>query len=310
MRLPVNYAAAPLVLLALLSACGGGSARPDSVPLADVTGPSADYPMVLGESFTIGTTTYTPSDRMNYDAVGYAAIGSEGGMAISAAHKTLPLPSYVEVTALDTGKTILVRVERRGPMSNALLLELSPGAAAQLGLSGNPRAPIRARRVNPPEAERALLRAGQAVPARMDTPRSLLTALIRKLDTQEGRVPTVAASSPVATPTSTPAPTPAPRPGRRPPVATPTPKPTTAPAPASTPAVVAPASGKFAVQVAAFSVRERADVVAKKLGAQVVQSGQLWRVRMGPFATQADAQAALAKAKAAGYSDARIQRTD
>ncbi len=314
MRLPVNYAAAPLVLLALLSACGGGDARPASALPADATGPSADFPMVLGAPFTIGSTTHTPADKMNYDAVGYAATGSEGGTAITAAHKTMPLPSYVEVTALDTGKTILVRVERRGPMSNALLLELSPGAAAQLGIAGSPRAPVRARRVNPPEAERFLLRSGQAAPARMDTPRSLLAALVRKLDMQEGRTSPVATPTPAAAPSPAPSPTPGPRPGRKPPVAVPAPKPTTTPSPAPTPkptpTVTAPISGKLAVQVAAFSTRDRADAAAKKLGGQVVQSGKLWRVRMGPFATQAEAQAALAKAKAAGYSDARIQRTD
>jgi rare lipoprotein A len=307
MRLPVNYSAAPLVLLALLSACGGG-AQPDSAPLADRVGPGADFPMVLGESFNIDSTTYTPVDRMNYDAVGYAATGSEGGTTVTVAHKTMPLPSYLEVTALDTGKTILVRVERRGPMSNALLLELSPGAAAQLGVSGNPRAPVRARRVNPPEVERAMLRTGQAAPARMDTPRSLLTALIRKLEAQDGGPRPVATPPPIATPT--PAPTPAPRPVRRPPVATPTPRPVATPSPAPSPAATTPVTGKLAIQVAVFSTRERADAAAKKLGAQVIQSGKLWRVRMGPFATQAEAQAALAKAKAAGYSDARIQRTD
>jgi rare lipoprotein A len=308
MRLPVNYAAAPLMVLALLSACGGGSPRAGSVPLPETSGPGADFPMVLGEPFTIGSTSYTPVDRMNYDAVGYAATGSEGGTTVTVAHKTMPLPSYLEVTALDTGKTILVRVERRGPMSNALLLELSPGAAAQLGVSGNPRAPVRARRVNPPEVERAMLRTGQAAPARMDTPRSLLTALVRKLETQDGGPRAVALPTPVATPT--PSPTPTPRPVRRPPVAVPTPKPVATPTPAPRPAVGAPVTGQFAVQVAAFSARDRADAAAKKLGAQVVQSGQVWRVRMGPFATQAEAQAALAKAKAAGYSDARIQRTD
>ena len=305
MRLPVKPVAS-LALITLLAACGGG-ALADSAPVAPLTGPGADYPMVLGAPFTVDGVTYTPNDRMNYDAVGYAALSSEGGASVSAAHRTMPLPSYLEVTALDTGKTILVRVERRGPMSGSRLVELSPGAAAQLGIAGQSRAAVRVRRVNPPEADRAILRSGQAAPARMDTPKSLLAVLTRKLATQEGIIAPAAAPIPAATLSATPL-RPLPRPVRTRPV------PMATPSPAATPIPVSPtaarAEGKWAIQVAAFSTKDRADAVAAKLGGQVSPAGKLWRVRMGPFATQAEAQAALAKAKAAGYSDARIQRTD
>ncbi|HEX4848184.1 MAG TPA: SPOR domain-containing protein, partial [Novosphingobium sp.] len=82
-----------------------------------------------------------------------------------------------------------------------------------------------------------------------------------------------------------------------------------APAPAPKPAA-APAKGQFFVQVGAFSSKANADAAAKKAGGSVVQAGNVWRVRTGPFATETDARAALAKAKSAGYSDARIQRAD
>lgn len=304
MRLPVNRFA-QVALISLLSACGG-SAVADSVPAIATTGPAADYPMVIGEPFVIDGVTHTPNDRLNYDAVGYAALGSDGGSSVSVAHRTMPLPSYLEVTALDSGKTILVRVERRGPMTNARLVELSPGAATQLGLGGNPRAPVRVRRVNPPEAERALLRGGVTAPARMDTPKSLLAVLTRKLEQQDG----------VATPPTLVAPPVPSKPAVKPAVRAPRPVPVPRPAPVSAapapkPDVIAPAAqGQLAVQVAAFSTRARAVAIAHKLGAQVVQSGNVWRVRMGPFASQSEAQAALAKAKAGGYRDARIQRAD
>ncbi len=64
------------------------------------------------------------------------------------------------------------------------------------------------------------------------------------------------------------------------------------------------------VQVGMFSVEANARKAAKQLGAQATQSGKFWRVRMGPFANGAQAAAALEKARAAGYSDARIQRAD
>src|SRR3546814_13875405 len=82
-------------------------------------------------------------------------------------HKTLPLPSYVEVTALDTGRTILVRVNDRGPMVTDRLIGLSRGAAEQLGIADGVTA-VRVRRTNPPAAERRLLRAGEPVRERID----------------------------------------------------------------------------------------------------------------------------------------------
>lgn len=304
MRSPVNHALS-LVLIAAIAGGAGAYARSRPAP-PPVNGPAADYPVVLGDPFQIGGTTWTPDDRLNYDAVGYAAIGVDGGEKISAAHKTLPLPSYVEVTSLTSGRTILVRVERRGPMDNERLIELSPGAAAQLGLADSARPAVRVRRVNPPEQERALLRAGQRAPERMETPKGLLDALNRKLNAGAG----VLSPKPVATPATTPKPAPIQRPAP-----TPKPKPIAAPAPAPLPTSTAAASrpaaqGAFVVQVAAFSTQARAQGIAGKLGGRISAAGRVWRVRLGPFASQAQAQAALGKAKAAGYSDARIQRAD
>jgi len=64
------------------------------------------------------------------------------------------------------------------------------------------------------------------------------------------------------------------------------------------------------VQAATFGSRARADAAARTLGGKITPAGQLFRVRVGPFATQAEADAALAKVKRAGYGDARIQHTD
>lgn len=270
------------------------------VPAPPGNGPAADYPMVIGEPFSVDGTTYTPADRLNSDEVGYAAVAEAGGAGVSAAHKTLPLPSYAEVTALDSGKTILVRLERRGPMSNDLLVELSPGAAAQLGIAATAKTPVRVRRVNPPEQERALLRAGGQAPARMDTPPGLRAVLLRKLSVPVS-APT-ATSAPVAAAASEPAPMPmASEPARSaPPAAQPAPEP--APKPA--------AAGTLAVQVASFASEANARKVAGQLGGKVAKAGKFWLTRLGPFATRGEAQAALAKAKAAGYSDARILRAD
>ncbi len=320
---------AAMVLAAML---GSQVARADGpVP----NGPGADFPVVTGEPYAVGTVSYTPANAMNYDAVGYASIGADGAAGVSAAHHTLPLPSYVEVTSLDSGKTILVRVDQRGPMQATNLIELSPAAAAQLGLTGG-SAGVRVRRVNPPEAERAILRGGAAAPERMTTPKALLAVLARKLPGDgtvqlspgvplEKRMASVAGApaagpKPKARPFKSVAASPARSVGAdflAPPakaVAMPRPvKPASAalamadPAPA--PTMTKPGAGTMVVQAGAYAVKANAQAVAGKLGARLDAAGAVWRVRMGPFVNIADAEAALAKARAAGYT-ARIQRAE
>ncbi|GAA0278860.1 endolytic peptidoglycan transglycosylase RlpA [Alteraurantiacibacter aestuarii] len=156
-------------------------------------GPQADYPVVIGPAYMVDGKQFTPADVLNYDEVGYLAAGT--GEGITGAHHTLPVPSYVEVTSLETGRTILVRLEQRGPMDSRHLLSLSAPAMEQLQASAD--TPIRVRRVNPPETHRAVLRAGEAAPLRMDTPMGLVTVLRRRLP-EEGSASLRADHAPAA----------------------------------------------------------------------------------------------------------------
>jgi len=156
MKLPADRNIVKAAALCALVVGGVAVAAPPN-------GPAADYPVVVGAPYQAGGATFTPADTMNYDIVGYASAsaGDSAGEGVSAAHHTLPVPSYVEVTDLASGRTILVRITSRGPMDGANAIALSPAAMAQLGLvAGGPQVAVRVRRVNPPEAERALLRAG------------------------------------------------------------------------------------------------------------------------------------------------------
>lgn len=284
MRSPADgRTAAILAALTLaLAACGGSGNAPE-LASTPANGPQADYPVVLGASYDAAGRTYTPEDVLNYDEVGYLA--ADAGAGVTAAHHTLPLPSYVEVTSLDTGRTALIRVERRGPMDGGELLGLSNAALEQLGLAAG--AAVRVRRVNPLEEHRALLRAGQAAPLRMDTPMPLVEVLRRKLPTQSAPLPAAAlADEPIQV---------------GPAVAE---QQAAAPAPAQV--GQSAAEGGFVVQAAAFSTADRADRVAAALGGQVIRSGKFFRVRTGPFTTRGEAEASLAKVKASGYTDARI----
>ena len=303
---------------------------------ADVlTGPAADYPILLGDPYVIDGQTFTPVDTMNYDRVGYIAADGDGGGGVTGAHKTLPLPSYVEVTSLDTGRTILVRLERRGPMTTDRLLALSPGALAQLG--ANDGTPIRMRRVNPPEEHRAMLRQGQEAPLRMDTPASLVEVLKRRLpdtgsaslrdprqDAVSGRKPdtaTIAAIDPNAGL--------APSPSEDRSVATELngdkdsdrPEVVEGSKPAAQTAVEeiekpdlelpeASDGGRLVVQLGAFSVRANAERLAEEVGGFITPSGSLSLVRVGPFASREKAAQALAKLRSEGYRDALIQTAD
>ncbi|NLR70005.1 sporulation protein SsgA [Novosphingobium sp. ERN07] len=306
----------------LLAACGGANAavNPKVSGPSDAAqrGPAGDYPMVLGEPFVVDGVTYTPADTLNYDSVGYAHVA--GGDGISGAHRTLPLPSYVEVTSLETGRTILVRLTQRGPMTGGDLVSLSAGAWAQLGAPAGVRVPVRVRRVNPPEAERALLRSGASAPARMDTPTGLLSALRRKLGiaavaSQPAPETLPAAKTLPAAPVEKSPVKAAPLPPKPPPKV-PTPKVSSeakaAPVPVENPAEKAPvkvaptpAKGLF-VQVGAYSDKARAEAAAKAVGGVASPAGKLWRVRVGPHKDRGQADAALAKVRAAGYADARV----
>ena len=339
MRLPVKPALGLATLILLGSGALAAADDKDRPELAR-TGPAADYPLVIGEPFTIGTTVWTPNDQLNYDAVGMASVGEATLVGVSGAHKTLPLPSYVEVTSLNSGRTILVRLERRGPMVNSLLIELSPAAAQQLGMAPGASDPVRVRRVNPPEAERALLRQGEEAPLRMDTPQGLLNVLRKKLAEQSpllpppstpptppqvtsamlagGQSPSRPAPAPAPSVTVHTAPTPVPPPAK--PVENPpAPVPAAAPPAKASPAAIPvhrgtppaeAAKGAYVVQVGAFSAEANARKLAKTLGGFVVKPGQYWLVRIGPFSDRAKATPALEKARKAGYRDARIRLAD
>lgn len=323
MRYGIKLACAmPLVALAACSMNGqnGLGEATDAASAASAYQSVPDEPVIIGAPFKVGATVYTPQDVPAYDEVGYAGYGEAGSAgrdtangeafnpaAATAAHKTLPIPSYVEVTALDTGRTILVRINDRGPLVNDRLIDLSSGAARQLGIDGQAVTGVRVRRVNPPEQERAVLRQGLTAAERIETPVPLLKVLrdkLAKLPKPAGAVrPAVkVAGAPVSARNETMSEAD----GRFIREAAYT-------SSVVRPAVTKPAvrnDGYFVVQVAAFSSQARADALAKKIGGTVTRVGNsgLFRVQLGPYGTNAEGEKGLADAKRRGYSDARLTR--
>lgn len=100
----------------------------------------------VGDPYVIAGRTYVPQENSNYRAEGLAswygsdfhgrrtANGEVYNMhAVSAAHPTLPLPSYVRVTNLENRRSIVVRINDRGPYHNNRVIDLSVRAAKLLG---------------------------------------------------------------------------------------------------------------------------------------------------------------------------------
>lgn len=69
--------------------------------------------------------------------------------ALTAAHRTLPIPCYLRVTNLQNGRSIIVRVNDRGPFHSDRLIDLSYGAAVKLGIFPKGTAPVEIEAINP-----------------------------------------------------------------------------------------------------------------------------------------------------------------
>ncbi len=112
----------------------------------------------LGSPYKVAGRWYVPREEPGYDRAGVASwygddfhgrrtangeIFDKSGL--TAAHPTLPLPSYAYVTNIDTGRTILVRVNDRGPYVSDRLIDLSRASARALGYENQGRARVRVR---------------------------------------------------------------------------------------------------------------------------------------------------------------------
>lgn len=103
----------------------------------------------VGNPYTIAGRTYTPAENNQYNEIGMASwYGDEfhgrytangevfDENAISAAHPTLPLPSYARVTNLENNRSVVVRVNDRGPYVADRLIDVSVRTAKMLGFFG------------------------------------------------------------------------------------------------------------------------------------------------------------------------------
>lgn len=131
-----------------LAACASGPRHTADLNAPGAGGaPTSRYTgYKVGQPYQVKGVWYYPKDQPDYEEVGiaswygeqfhnkYTADGEVFDMGMSsAAHKTLPLPSLVEVTNLANGRTIVVRVNDRGPFVDGRVIDMSKAAAAELG---------------------------------------------------------------------------------------------------------------------------------------------------------------------------------
>jgi rare lipoprotein A len=198
--------------------------------------------------------------------------------AFSAAHRTLPLPCFVRVTNLDNGKSVVVRVNDRGPFHSGRIIDLSYAAAAKLGFVRQGTARVEVRALRPGEenddgrddGSRFAIRA-PATPAGPQDPALTADEFERWMRERGIRVATGTPAAPAT------APVPAAAPDR---------------APMPAPAVVAAGPGDVLVQLGAYSARENADRARDRLSAgglapvrideASVDGRPVWRLRLGP----------------------------
>jgi rare lipoprotein A len=279
-------------------------------------------PYKVGNPYQVNGVWYYPAVDYNYDQTGIASWYGPGFVghatangeeydqdALTAAHKTLPMPSLVRVTNLENGRQIQIRINDRGPFVNDRIIDLSRRGAQLLGMVNNGTAKVRVQIM--PEESRQLalgLGAGEegvpkptAAPAPQVTTQALAAA--PAAPTVQPRVqPTVPPPAPVIA--AVPAPSTSVGLGG---VPLPQPSPKMVQEPVH-PTNIYIQAGSF-LQVA--NAEHLQDKLSRKVGAArviPVQVGaqRFYRVRVGPIGTVDQADQMLEQVIALGHKDARI----
>ncbi len=308
-----------LVVLALvLAACSGTRHAPGTASASRDTRSSGLYK--VGNPYQIDGAWYYPAEDWNYNETGIASWYGEAFHgkdtangesfdlnAITAAHRTLPMPTIVEVTNLENGRTLQVRVNDRGPYARGRIIDLSRRSAQLLGFEGQGTAKVRVKILVPESIQVASLArhngGDDKAIAAIDPPKP-------------APLPPVAAQ-PLAPPPGVRAAAPPPQPALpTPPAAPVTQFAAVAPPPPPVDKVtVAPVKpSQIFIQAGAFSRPDNADRVKSRidqLGPVRVtgvraQGIDMYRVRLGPIPTVEEADRLLAQVVGSGLAEARI----
>lgn len=266
-----------------------------AVPSAESAVPPLQRPAYkVGEPYQIDGVWYTPKEDATYDATGIASwygVPFDGRLtangetydmnSLTAAHKTLPMPTTVRVTNLENGRSLVLRVNDRGPFVNGRIIDVSRRAGQLLGFSRQGTAKVRVTAV-----QSAAKRFVSNKPITTDEERYAVAAAPQAAVASERLPPPEGDHTAPAPPSSRPA------------------------SVTLTPVT----DSRMYVQAGAFSRQDNADRLSAGLSSlgptqvmtATVKGRRFFRVRIGPLATLEEADATLAKLIDGGYRDARI----
>ena len=303
-----------------LAGCGsGGNGQPLGervIPLGQPVPKGGGY-YQIGEPYEVAGLAYTPREDPGYDRVGSASWYGElfhgrrtsnGEIydmdRLSAAHPTLPLPVYARVTNLNNGRSIVVRINDRGPFARDRIIDLSRRSAEVLGFRNQGTATVRVKYLgraplNGDDRYEQGYLATQSW-ARVATKGKAPNAASRNIAGKDGppaeNPETLALASPAATPFG----------------ATPPPPQATGSIPTNL--KPRPQSPGLMVQAATFKSKDNAErargtlsgIAPVDVASIAVRQDLYFCVRIGPFSDPAEAKAALAKVTQAGYPGAKV----
>ncbi|VFS59797.1 endolytic peptidoglycan transglycosylase RlpA [Leminorella grimontii] len=324
---------------------------PQTGPAKEIGGAEPRYepynPGTLKDYKINGTTYRIITNPENFSQVGLASwYGNElhgnktalgevfDATELTAAHPTLPLPSYVRVTNLSNGRQIVVRVNDRGPFTKGRIIDLSKAAADRLNVTSQTKVRLDVIIVSPDGSlsgpgtvGSTVVKQSYALPARPDfggtnglsaqqsEPVNLPTRPDNKLSIPTpppADTPTTQLSAPVQGENVTlPAAS-----GSQ--LSIPAAPDTVAVVPApvnadnARPVSASSSTSGYVVQVMATNDRTRAQTLQQNLSSQlsvpgrVTESGAFYRVQMGPFASKAQAQSLLQRLSDSGHANSFI----
>src|SRR6185369_6821804 len=135
-----------------------GLSTPDAVPRAEPRGARGNPPFyeVFGKRYYVLASSdgWVERGTASWYGPGFHAASTSLGepydmYGMTAAHKTLPIPCFAEVTNLRNGRKVVVRINDRGPFVGDRIIDLSYTAAAKLDMLLNGTAPVEVRVVGP-----------------------------------------------------------------------------------------------------------------------------------------------------------------
>jgi len=255
---------------------------------------------LVGDSYEVAGVRFTPKEQPNYDKSGVASwygpqfhrrMTSNGEWfdmnELTAAHATLPLPSYAKVTNLENGRTVVVRINDRGPFVGTRIIDMSRRSAEVLGYKPKGTAKVRVQYIGPaPLNDQGQQLAALNQELRNGTSVRQMTALLN--GDAINRPTQLAAAEPDYD--------------------------SDQPEPTIASATNDYQSPQYFVQVGSFADPYNAERAREELAdsgpVEVEQligvAGPLYRVRIGPIRNEDQAQIALRQAVDLGHPDARL----